>query len=169
MSNLSSQAGPPTLKNLEFAQGICYFVISPRFPYRDALAGVRGLSWAPFWPSWGALGGSFGGLVAFRWLPEILKLFLWAPWSPQIASRRALDSPQQRSRRPHREAEGPAKPPRPLRRRISAYPLTILKTKSKKNASKGHRQGISEATLGLSTSMFFLSFLLVMFFFCLFF
>ena len=114
-------------------------------------------------------GAYFSGLVAFRWLPEILKLLLWAPWSLPNAPQGALDSPQQRSRRPHREAEGPAKPPRPLRRRLSAYPLTILKTKSKKNASNGHRQGISEATLGLSSSMFFLSFLLLMFCFCFFF
>ena len=45
--------------------------------------------------------------------PRNSKTFLGAPWSPQIASRGALDSPQQRSRRPHREAEGPRKPPRP--------------------------------------------------------
>ena len=41
------------------------------------------------------------------------KTSFFAPWSPKIASRRALDSPQQRPRRPHREAEGPKKPPRP--------------------------------------------------------
>ena len=98
--------------------------------------------------------------------PRISKTFLWAPWSPQIVSRGARDSPQQRSRRPHREAEGPAKPPRPLKERLSAYPLTILITESKKKASKRHRQGISEATSGLSSSMFCHSFLLVMFFFC---
>ena len=73
-----------------------------------------------------------GALGAFRWLPEILNIVLVAPWSPKIASRGALDSPQQRSRRPHREAEGPAKPPMPLNKRLSAYPLTILIAKSKK-------------------------------------
>ena len=94
--------------------------------------------------------------------PEILKLFPWAPWNPQIASRGILDSPQQRSGRPHREAEGPANPPGPLRKRLSVYLFTILLAKSK-NTTKGHRQSISKAMFGLSTSMLFLSFILVMF------
>ena len=45
--------------------------------------------------------------------PRNCKTSFFAPWSSKIASRRALDSPQQRPRRPHREAEGPKKPPRP--------------------------------------------------------
>ena len=44
--------------------------------------------------------------------PRNSKTSFFAPWSPTIASRRALDSPQHRPRRPHREAEGPKKPPR---------------------------------------------------------
>ena len=120
-------------------------------------------------PLGGALGGYVGALGAFRWRPEILKFFLWAPWSPQIASRRALDSPQQRPRRPHREAEGPKKPPRPsFRYRRLSVPDDVG-AKSTKKDSRGHRQGISEATLGLSSSMFFLSFLLLMICFCFFF
>ena len=45
--------------------------------------------------------------------PRNSQTSFFAPWSPKIASRRALDSPQQRPRRPHREAEGPKKPPWP--------------------------------------------------------
>ena len=89
-----------------------------------------------FGPIGGALGDSFGVLVAFRWLTEILTRFLWAPWSPQGGPQGALDSPQQRSRRPHREAESLAKPPRPLRRRLSANPLTILKNKIKEKSKQ---------------------------------
>ena len=117
----------------------------------------------------GALGGYLGALVAFKWHSEFLKLFLWGPWSPQCAPQAALDRPQQRSRRPHREAEGPRKPPRPSFRYRRLSVPDDFGTKSTKKDSRGHRQGISEATLGLSGSMFFLSFLLVMFFFCFFF
>ena len=118
-----------------------------------------------------ALGGYLGALVAFKLHSEFLKLFLWGPWSPQRAPEAALDRPQQRSRRPHREAEGPRKPPKPsFRYRRLSVPDDVG-TKSTKKDSRGHRQGISDATLGLSSSTFFLSFLLLMFcfyfFFCL--
>ena len=130
-----------------------------------------GLFGARCWPSWGALGGYLGALVAFKWHSEFLKLFLWGPWSPQCAPQAALDRPQQRSRRPHREAEGPRKPPRPSfrYRRLSVPDDFGAKSKQKKKTAWGHRQGISEAILGLSSSMFFLSFLLLMFCFCFFF
>ena len=49
-------------------------MINLRFLHKDALQRLSGLSWAHVWPSWGTLGGTFGGLGAFRWLPEILKL-----------------------------------------------------------------------------------------------
>ena len=122
-----------------------------------------------FVPHWGALGGHLGALVAFKWHSKILKLFLWGPWSPQCAPQAALDRSQQRSRRPHREAEGPKKPPRPSfrYRRLSA-PDDVGAKSTKKN-SRGHRQGISEATWGLSNSMICHSFLLLMFCFCFFF
>ena len=45
--------------------------------------------------------------------PRNSQTSFFAPWNPKIASRRTLDSPQQRPRRPHREAEGPKKPPWP--------------------------------------------------------
>ena len=82
--NLPPQADPSTLKNLDFAAGFYYFLINRRFLYKDALQRLSGLSWAHFWPSWGALGGTFGGLVAFRWLPEILKLLFLHPGAPKL-------------------------------------------------------------------------------------
>ena len=90
MFNLTTPAGPPTLKNLDFAKGICYFLINRRFLYKDALQRLSELSWAHIWPYWGQLGGYFGGLGVFRWLPEILKLFFFAPSNPPIAFREAL-------------------------------------------------------------------------------
>ena len=91
------------------------------------------------------------------------------PLGPQIGRRGALDSPQQRSRRPHREAEGPAKPPRPLRRRLSAYPLTILTAKSEKKYKQGTSPRHFRGDFGAVDFNVFISFLLVMFVFCFFF
>ena len=84
VSNLTPQADPSTLKNLKFASGIYYFLINQRFLYKDALQRISVLSWAHFLPSWGALGGSFGGLGVFRWLPEILKLLFLHPGAPKL-------------------------------------------------------------------------------------
>ena len=97
-------------------------MINPRSRKKYALERISELPWVYFGLIGGALWGTFGGLGAFRWLPEILKLIFFAPWIPKLASRRTLDSPQQRPRRPHREAEGPKKPPKPsfLHRRLSA-------------------------------------------------
>ena len=69
--------------------------------------------------------------------PRISRTSFLTPWSLQIASRRALDSPQQRPRRPHREAEGPKKPPRPSfrYRRLSAP--DDLGSKSTKKRQQG--------------------------------
>ena len=63
----------------------------------------------------GPLGGHLGALLAAlgRLNRNSHTSFFFAPWIPKIASRRTLDSPQQRPRRPHREAESPKKPPRP--------------------------------------------------------
>ena len=107
---------------------------------------------------------------AFRWIPEILKPFLWAPWSPQSASRRALDSPQHRSRRPHREAEGPRKPPRPsFRYRRLSVPDDFEKIHEKKTAGD-IAKAFPRRHWGCRVQCFFLTFLLLMiclcFFFC---
>ena len=45
--------------------------------------------------------------------PRNSKTLFFAPRISKNATRRTLDSPQQRPRRPHREAEGPKKPPWP--------------------------------------------------------
>ena len=162
------QADPSTLKNLNFALGFYYFLINRRFLYKDALQRLSGLSWAHFWSSWGALGGTFGGLGAFRWLPEILKLLFLQPGSPKLPAEELSTAPN--------SAPGALivkqKAPRSHQGRhfgTDAFRcLTISEQHPPQKDSRGHRQGISEATLGLSNSMFVLSSLLLMFCFCFF-
>ena len=84
MSILSSQADPPTLKNLDFMKAGARFSKNQGLWSKDALDGVLGLSWARFGCSWGLLGGSFGASAGSRWHPEFFKLFMWAPLSPPI-------------------------------------------------------------------------------------
>ena len=48
MSMLSSQADPPTLKNLDFASAGARFLKNQGLGIKDALDGVLGLSWASF-------------------------------------------------------------------------------------------------------------------------
>ena len=48
LSILSSQADPPTLKNLDFASAGARFLKNQGLGSKDALDGVLGLSWAPF-------------------------------------------------------------------------------------------------------------------------
>ena len=102
--------------------------------------------------------------------PRNSKTFLFAPWSSQIASRRALDSPQQRSRRPHREAEGPRKPPRPSfrYRRLSVPDDFGTKSiqKRQQGTSPRHLRGDFGA---VKFNALFLSSLLLMLCFCFFF
>ena len=57
MSILSSQAGPPTLKNLDFVLAGARFSKNQGLGSKDALGGVLALSWARFGCSWGLLGG----------------------------------------------------------------------------------------------------------------
>ena len=52
VSILSSQADPPTLKNLDFASAGARFSKNQGIRYKDALDGVLGLSWARFGCSW---------------------------------------------------------------------------------------------------------------------
>ena len=52
MSNLSSQAGPPTFKNLGFMMAGARFAKSQGLGFKDALDGVVELSWAHFGCSW---------------------------------------------------------------------------------------------------------------------
>ena len=143
-------------------------MINQRFRKKDALARISELSRAHFWPSWGALWGTFGGLGAFRWLPEILKLLFWHPGAPKLPPEEpstALNSApgalivKQKAPRSHQC---------PHFGTDAFRYLTILEQNPPTKDSRGHRQGISEATLGLSSSMFFLSFLLLMICFCFF-
>ena len=66
MSILSSQADPPTLKNLDFMKAGARFSKKQGLWSKDALDGVLGLSWARFGCSWGLLGGSFGAFAGSR-------------------------------------------------------------------------------------------------------
>ena len=109
-----------------------------------------------------------GALVAFKWHSEFLKLFLWGPWSPQCAPQAALDRPQQRSRRPHREAEGPRKPPRPSFRYRRLSVPDDFGTKSTKKRQQGTSPRHFRGDFGAVEFNVFLSFLLLMFCFCFF-
>ena len=56
MSILSSQADPPTLKNLDFAWAGARFVKNQGLRRKDAFEDVLGLSWAPLEGLLAALG-----------------------------------------------------------------------------------------------------------------
>ena len=78
--------------------------------------------------------------------PRNSKTSFFAPWNPNIASRRTLDSPQQRPRRPHREAEDPKQPPRPsFRYRRLSVPdesaITSIEKKRQQGTSPRHFRG----------------------------
>ena len=79
VSILSSQADPPTLKNVGFMKAGARFSKNHGFGSKDALDGVLGLSWAHFGCSWGLLRGSFGAFAAFRWHLDISILLFWRP------------------------------------------------------------------------------------------
>ena len=130
--------------------------------------------------SWGSLGlicgriggtlwGSFGGLGVLRWLLEIVKLLFWHPGAPKLPPEEpstALNTApgalivKQKAPRSHQGSHFGTD---------ACRHLTIWEQNPPKKDSRGHRQVISEATLGLSSSMFFLSFLLLMICFCFFF
>ena len=137
--------------------------------YKDALQRLSGLSWAHFWPSWGALGGTFGGLGAFRWLPEILKLLFLHPGAPKLPPEEPSTAPNSAPGALIVKQKAPRSHHGPNFGTDAFRHLTIWDQNPQRKDSRGHRQGISEATLGLSSSMFFLSFLLLMICFCFFF
>ena len=74
MSILSSQADPPTLKNVDFASAGARFSKNQGLGSQDALDGVLGLSWARFGCPWGLLGSSFDVLAGFQLHFEFPKL-----------------------------------------------------------------------------------------------
>ena len=135
---MSSQADSPPLQNLDFAPAAARFLKKRCLPSKDTLDGVWGLSWARFGCSWGLLGGSFGAFAGSRWHPEFSKLFIWAPLSPHLGTRGALNDPKLLPERPHGEAEGPTRPPKPIWQRTSTYSPAIwveIKHKSEQETS----------------------------------
>ena len=76
VSILSSQAGPPTLKNLGFMKAGARFSKHQGLGSKDALDGVLELCWVHVGCSWGLLGGSLGAFAGFRWHLEFSKLLL---------------------------------------------------------------------------------------------
>ena len=101
--------------------------------------------------------------------PRNSQTSFFAPWSPKIASRRALDSPQQRPRRPHCEAEGPKKPPWPSFRYRRLSVPDDFGSKSTKKRQQGTSPRHFRGDIGAVEFNVFLSFLLLMICFCFFF
>ena len=93
----------------------------------------------PRWGSCGALGGS-------RWHPDISKLFIWAPLSPHLGPRGALNNPKLLPKRPHGEAEGPTKSH--LDTYFDVFSCDLV-AKSKKKESKIHRSSLSKRVSAL--------------------
>ena len=71
--HLSSQAGPPTLKNLCFIKAGARFSKNQGLGSKDALGCVLGIYWARFGCSWGLLGSSFGAFACSRWPQTLVK------------------------------------------------------------------------------------------------
>ena len=109
---LSSQADPPTPKNLDFASAGARFLKNQGLGIKDALDGVLGLSWASFGgllgPSWGFFWCSWGIQMA----PLHSKAFFFALLMLYIAPRGTPNSPpgalraKQMPPRSHQEASG---------------------------------------------------------------
>ena len=97
-----------------------------------------------FWDSprlvFGALGGALGGAFGVsRWQLRFSKLFMWEPLNPDLGPQGALNSPKQLPRDPPGEANGPMKPPNPIRKRIwTCFPkiLTLKLMKTRAHESK---------------------------------
>ena len=81
---LSSQADPPTLKNVGFASAGARFSKNQGLGFEDALDGVLGLSWSHFGFFWGLLGSSVGAFAGSRWHLGFPTLFMWPPLSPHL-------------------------------------------------------------------------------------
>ena len=101
--------------------------------------------------------------------PRNSQTSFFAPWNPKFASRRALDSPQQRPRRPHREAEKLKKPPWPSFRYRRLSVPDDFGSKSTKKRQQGTSPRHFRGDIGAVEFNDFLSFLLLMICFCFFF
>ena len=112
MSILSSQADPPTLKNVDFASAGARFSKNQGLGINDGIENVLGVSWAPFG---GLLGGSWG-LFWSSWgiqmAPLNSKTSFFALLMLYIAPRGAPNSPpgalraKQMASRSHQDASG---------------------------------------------------------------
>ena len=110
VSNLSSQADRPTLKNVGFMTTAARFSKNHGFGSKDALDGLLGLSWAHFGCSWGLLGGSSGAFAGLRWHLDISSLLFWRPCGlilPPVEPPTALRAPSERSRWPPEATKKP--------------------------------------------------------------
>ena len=79
VSNLSSQACPPTIKNLRFMKAGIRFSRNQGLGSKDALDDVLELPWVHLGCWWGLLGKSFRVFAGFRWHLEFSKLLFWCP------------------------------------------------------------------------------------------
>ena len=110
-----------------------------------------------------------GALVAFKRNSEFLKLFLWGPGTPNVPPKQPSTDLNSAPGALIAKQKAPGSHQGPHFGTDAFRDLTMLEQNPSKKDSRGHRQGISEATLGLSSSMLFLSFLLLMICFCFFF
>ena len=125
-----------------------------------------GLMFAP-------LGGHLGVIWALLWLlngtPNFSNFFFGDPGAPNVPPKQPSTDLNSAPGALIAKQKAPGSHQGPHFGTDAFRYLTMLEQNPLKKDSRGHRQGISEATLGLSSSMFFLSFLLLMFCFCFFF
>ena len=121
----------------------------------------------------GPLGGDLGALLAalgrLDGSPKFSNFFFLHPGSPKLPPEEPSTAPNSAPGAIFVKQNAPRSHQGPHFATDAFRYLTILEQHPPKKDSRGHRQGISEATLGLSSSMFFLSFLLLMICFCFFF
>ena len=80
-SILSSQADPPTFKNVDFMKAGARFLENQRFRSKYGLGSVLGLPWAPLGGSWGSLGGSLGPLDRPKGASSFVLELPWASFA----------------------------------------------------------------------------------------
>ena len=76
---LTSQADPPTFKNLDFILARARFLKNQGLETKAAIWTVLGLSWSLFGALGGPLGGSFAAFAGSKWHPEFSKPFTGKP------------------------------------------------------------------------------------------
>ena len=89
-SILSSQADPPTLKNLDFASAGARFLKNQHVRSKDGLGCVLGLPWAPCGGPWGSIGGSLGPRDRQKGASRFVWDLLWASFARFLLPKMAL-------------------------------------------------------------------------------